>query len=76
MNIKDRDLREALEILSEECENYEATIKGRDERIEELENDNIALADEIDRLETTIEELETAVAEAYLTSDVGEQYNV
>jgi len=81
MNIKDRDVKNALEVLQAEFENAEENIIFKDTQIEqlekligELENDLESRAEEIEMLEEKVEKLEEALAEAYLTGvkDVGD----
>lgn len=74
--IKDPDVRKAMETLETEIENYEDSIKRKDEDVEYLEEQvkklqatNEELENDIAEKDERIKELEIALAEAYLTSE-------
>ena len=69
MAIRDRDVRNALETLETEVENFEAQIKEKDEEILELTQKVDGLESQVEEYESRITELEEALAEAYLTSE-------
>ena len=76
MPIKDRDMknllesiRDAADELEREIVNLEETIEEKDGEISELEESNSAFESENEDLKARVEELEEALAEAYLTSE-------
>lgn len=69
MNIKDPDVRLALETLVDEFENLEETIGESAELAHILQEENDGLRIQVETLMKRIEELEEALAEAYLTSE-------
>jgi predicted nucleic acid-binding Zn-ribbon protein len=74
MGIKDPDVRKALETLQTEIENYEYTIKEKDEEISDNEEEYSKLEVRIEELEARVKELEEALAEAYLTDEVSDEF--
>lgn len=73
MGIKDRDVRDALQTLETEIENYETVIKDLESNVEELETEVSDLKGQVEEYESRITELEEALAEAYLTSEVDDE---
>lgn len=76
MDIKDRDVREALKQLADaadtlkiEYSNKEAEADGYSEELSKLDDKVEELQEEIESLKLKIEELEEALAEAYLTDE-------
>lgn len=75
-DIKDRDVRKALEqlvdaadVLKIEYANKEAEAETLSEELSKLDDEVGELKEEIESLKQKIEELEEALAEAYLTDE-------
>lgn len=78
-NIRDPDVRRALETLEDEVENFEAKIIGLERELDDASDDIKKLKSTIDDLEndnaelqSRVEELEAALAEAYLMSEAND----
>lgn len=69
MDIKDPDVRRAVETIIDEFEQLEHSIKNKDEEIFDFERENQKLKDTVDELECKVKDLEEALAEAYLTDE-------
>ncbi len=83
MDIKDRDVREALKQLADaaevlqieyankeqEAEEHYQDVLSKEDTIERLNGEIDELNDEVEKLKQKIEELEEALAEAYLTDE-------
>lgn len=68
MGIQDRDVRNAIDILSTEFQNMESTVAYNEDLIKELTAKNEEMEREIESLQQQITELEEALAEAYLVT--------
>ena len=71
MGINDRDVARSIDIIQSEFENLEKIIEQNNDTITELERLNAALESEIKASQEFIQELEEALAEAYLTDNGG-----
>jgi len=67
--IQDVDVRNALQTLEDEIENYEANIEELEQSLDKANKKIVDLEDEVESLEAKVKELEEALAEAYLTSE-------
>lgn len=67
--IKDRDVRNALDVVATEIEAYEGAVEDLSNQVQELEAKLDERDTEIEHLNSQISELEEALAEAYLTSE-------
>lgn len=79
MSIQDRDIRKALEVVTEEFENLEINLSDKEEEVEKLrslleaeETLNSRHEETIADLLDKVKELEEALAEAYLTDRIME----
>lgn len=75
MNIRDRDVRLAIDTLTDEFENAESVIEDLKKDKLDLEKNVGDLEDEVASLEARIKELEEALAEAYLTSEIADEFS-
>lgn len=73
MVIKDRDAKNAIETLQDEFENLEECLKDKDSELLDLQEENDGLKAQVEILMKQIEELEEALAEAYLTSETNNE---
>lgn len=72
-NIKDKDVSRAIQTLIDEFTEKEAQIEDFETSESDLFDQIVTLEGKIDNLNDRIKELEEALAEAYLTSEVKQE---